>query len=103
MMAMSNLPDTSSTHQMHTGCLCHTASSYSLQEQGYSFVNAQLLFGQQLEQPDEQAIQQTVHCKVQTIVHQTPYTLWYVLKSYATSQHFRLIMKLLQIHQTKEN
>lgn len=84
MMAMSNLPDISSTRQMHTGCLCHTASSYSLQEQGYNFVNAQLLFGQQVEQPDKQAVQQTVHCQVQTIIHQTPYTLLHVLKSCAT-------------------
>ena len=98
---MSNLPGISSTHQMHTGCLCHTASSYNLQEQGYNFVSVQLLFGQQLEQPDKQAIQQTVHCQVQ-IIQQTPYTLLHVLKSCAT-QHFRLIMKLLQIHQTKEN
>lgn len=83
MMALSNSPDISSTRQMHTGCLCHTASSYSLQEQGYNFVNAQLLFGQQLEQPDKQAIQQIVHCQVQTIIHQTPYTLLHVLKSCA--------------------
>lgn len=61
MMAMSNLPDISLTRQMRTGCLCHTASSYSLQEQGYNFVNVQLLFGLQLEQPEKQAIQETVH------------------------------------------
>lgn len=74
MMAMSNLPYISLTRQMHTGWLCHTASSYSLQEQGYNFVNAQLLFGRQVEQPDKQAIQQTVHCQVQTAIHQTPHT-----------------------------
>jgi len=84
MTAVSNLPDISSTLQMHTGCLCHTASSYCLQEQGCNFVNAQLLFGHRLEQPDKQAIQQTVHCQVEIIIHQTPHTLLHVLKSCAT-------------------
>jgi hypothetical protein len=81
---MSNLPDISATHQMQTGCLCHTASSYSLQEQGYNFVNVQLLFCHQLEQPDKQAIQQAVHYQVQRIIHQTPYILLHVIKSCAT-------------------
>lgn len=45
---------------MHTRCLYHTASSYSLQEQGYNYVNVQLLLGQGVEQPDKQAIQQAV-------------------------------------------
>jgi hypothetical protein len=71
MTVVSNLPDISGTLRTHTRCSYRTASSYNLQEQGYSCVNVQLLLGQHVEQPDEQAIQQAVHCSVQIIIQCT--------------------------------
>jgi hypothetical protein len=98
MTGVSNLPDISGTLRMHTRCLCHTASSYSLREQGYNCVNVQLLLGQHVQQPDEQAIQQATHCQVQSIIQHTTSIhtlLLHILNPSATQLHFRLIMKLL--------